>query len=328
MKPTRQNLPAQQKTDLVEYLQGLEPAFNAALTEQRMLWAKEFEYAKQALAKNDLLYKTASQEPFGLASFRAAIINVAACGITLNPIKKQAYLVPRGGLVCLDISYQGLIDLAVDAGSILWAEATPVYSNDNWKFRGVSEPPLHEYDPRNRGERLDFVYSLAKRHDGTFHVQVIDAAELAVIEKLSKAQSEDSPWKKWKLQMQLKTVIKRAAKWWPKVGDRFQAAVAMLNEQEGNAEPIMLDAPPTESHTLNALLEEEPEAAPVVDGLSVEDWILNAETREDFARTREMLRDLPPSAERVRLQSLWMYMRDEMAKHLAQTQAGVAETGA
>jgi recombination protein RecT len=38
---------------------------------------------------------------------------VAAIGITLNPASKLAYLVPRDGMVCLDISYMGLLHRAV-----------------------------------------------------------------------------------------------------------------------------------------------------------------------------------------------------------------------
>ncbi|EON5390422.1 recombinase RecT, partial [Escherichia coli] len=67
-----------------------------------LTWAKESQFAIQQFQKNDFLAKTAQAN---LPSARNAIINVAAIGITLNPSSKLAYLVPRGGAVCLDISY-------------------------------------------------------------------------------------------------------------------------------------------------------------------------------------------------------------------------------
>lgn len=309
--PTQQRRPAKppvQQVDFAQYLAAIEPDFNAAVTEQRIKWAKEFEYAKQAIAKNKLLRETAETN---LDSLRAAIINVAATGISLNPIKKQAFLVPRGNAVCLDVSYQGLIDLAVDAGSILWAEAKAVYSNDTvYKNRGVLEPPLHEYDPRNRGE-LELVYSLAKRHDGTYHVLEIGLEELEKIRAESMAKGKDGPWQKWFEQMCLKAVVKRASKWWARVGDRFHAAVQILNDQEGNADPIERDVTPTESETLNDLLAID--ESPMVDGMAIEDWILAASTKEEFERARDMVRDMPQGREQNRLKKLWITMLSEAA---------------
>ncbi|EOK6706430.1 recombinase RecT, partial [Escherichia coli] len=74
--------------------------------------------------KNDFLAKTAQAN---LPSARNAIINVAAIGITLNPSSKLAYLVPRGGAVCLDISYMGLLHLAQVTGAIQWGQCKLVY---------------------------------------------------------------------------------------------------------------------------------------------------------------------------------------------------------
>ncbi|TNP50108.1 recombinase RecT, partial [Escherichia coli] len=75
-----------------------------------------------------------------------AIINVAAIGITLNPASKLAYLVPRDGMVCLDISYMGLLHLAQSTGSIKWGQCKLVYSNDTYESNGLDSAPTHKYN--------------------------------------------------------------------------------------------------------------------------------------------------------------------------------------
>ncbi|EPS8032343.1 hypothetical protein ACVHWV_004580, partial [Escherichia coli] len=93
--------------DIVEFVKQQERFFCEALTEPTLTWAKESQFAIQQFQKNDFLAKTAQAN---LPSAQNAIINVAAIGITLNPSSKLAYLVPRGGAVCLDISYMGLLN--------------------------------------------------------------------------------------------------------------------------------------------------------------------------------------------------------------------------
>ena len=88
-------------------------------------------FAFQAVTRNDQLYRTAMANP---ASVRNAVINVAATGLSLNPALKFAYLVPRDNEVCLDISYMGLIKIATDTGSILWAKAEIVYEKDIFTY--------------------------------------------------------------------------------------------------------------------------------------------------------------------------------------------------
>ena len=94
---------------IIEFVKQQEPLFSGALTDQSVTWAKESQFAMQIFQKNDFLTKTAIGNP---VSAQNAIINVAAIGITLNPASKLAYLVPRDGMVCLDISYMGLLHLA------------------------------------------------------------------------------------------------------------------------------------------------------------------------------------------------------------------------
>lgn len=85
---------------LVDFVKQQEPLFIKAATDERMVWAKESQFAIQLFQNNDYLAKVAFQNQ---TSTQNAIINVAAIGISLNPAQKLAYLVPRKGAICLDI---------------------------------------------------------------------------------------------------------------------------------------------------------------------------------------------------------------------------------
>ncbi len=113
--------------NIVEFVQHQEPFFNdAAAADAAISWKKESQFAIQLFQANDYLAKTALANPI---SAQNAVINVAAIGVSLNPALKHAYLIPRGGRVCLDISYMGLLNLAIESGSIMWGQAVIVHEN-------------------------------------------------------------------------------------------------------------------------------------------------------------------------------------------------------
>ena len=113
-------------------------------------FAQECLFAKQQIMKNDYIYNVAQGAP---QSLEDAILNVSAIGVSLNPASSHAYLVPREGRICLDISYRGLVKLATDSGAIKWAKCELVYTNDRFVWKGPVEAPEHEADPfGDRGE--------------------------------------------------------------------------------------------------------------------------------------------------------------------------------
>lgn len=195
-------------------------------------FAKEAEFAVQILQGNSYSARIAMQNQQSLV---AAIRNVAAIGISLNPAAKHAYLVPRGGKICLDVGYLGLLHIATESGSILWAQCKIVYANDNYRSNGVDKAPTHEYSPftKSRGEPVG-AYCVAKTHDGSFLTEEMDIDSIHAIRARSESfkKGGTSPWGTDYGEMVRKTVIKRAYKYWPK-SDRMTAAVDMLNQQEG-----------------------------------------------------------------------------------------------
>lgn len=221
-------------SNIVEFVKQQELLFCGALTDQSVTWAKESQFAIQLFQKNDYLAKTALGNP---TSAQNAIINVAAIGITLNPASKLAYLVPRDGMVCLDISYMGLLHLAQATGSIKWGQCKLVYSNDTYESNGLDTAPTHKYNAfGDRGEVVGG-YCTVKTPDGDYLTEEMSLAEIKATEATSKAKN--GPWKNFWEEMARKTIVKRASKYWPRA-DRLDNAIHVINEDEGiHQEPVM-----------------------------------------------------------------------------------------
>ncbi|STS93447.1 RecT protein [Klebsiella grimontii] len=59
--------------------------------------------------------------------------------MSLNPAQKLAYLVPRKGAICLDISYMGLMHIAQQSGAIKWCQSAIVRKNDQFHREGLDK---------------------------------------------------------------------------------------------------------------------------------------------------------------------------------------------
>lgn len=227
--------------DVVTFVNRQVGLFTGAATDQSVTWAKESQFAIQAFQKNDFLAKTAMANP---TSAQNAIINVAAIGITLNPAAKLAYLVPRDGGVHLDISYMGLLHLAQVSGAIQWGQCKLVHANDTYESNGLDKAPTHKYNAF--GERGPVVggYCTVKTQQGDYLTDEMSLAEIKQVENTSKAKN--GPWKNWWEEMARKTIVKRAAKYWPRV-ERVDNAIHHLNDDEGiEMEPVMPHKPEAE----------------------------------------------------------------------------------
>lgn len=229
---------------IVEFVKQQEPLFCQALTEKSVTWAKESQFAIQLFQKNDFLAKTALSNP---TSAQNAIINVAAIGISLNPASKLAYLVPRDGMVCLDISYMGLLYIAQSAGVIKWGQCKLVYASDSYENLGLDKAPSHKYNPYAMPEDRGSViggYCTVKTADGDYLTEEMSLAEIEEIRKVSKAgTSPKGPWVNFWSEMARKTIVKRGYKYWPR-SDRLDNAIHAINEFEGiHTEPMMEHIP-------------------------------------------------------------------------------------
>lgn len=224
-------------------------AFDRVSAVKSITFEREAEFAIQIISKNDYAIKLAKSNRQSVID---AVTNLSAMGLTLNPARKQAYLVPRDGGICLDISYMGLVDLATDTGSVLWAHAEVVRENDVFKLNGIDQKPTHEFSPfsTDRGEAVG-AYVCAKTVSGDY---LTDAMSIADIERIRDATSgwkayksgkaKSSIWNDHADEMRKKTVVKRGSKMWPKSekSSRLQAAIEYLNNDGG--EGIINNAAP------------------------------------------------------------------------------------
>lgn len=217
---------------IVEIVMGARDAFQTLLADQSMVFEREASFALQALMRSDYTLKTAMSNRQSVVN---AVANIAAIGLSLNPAKKQAYLVPRDGAVHLDISYMGLMDLAMQSGSVRWAQADVVYKADEFRLHGFDRAPTHRHDPfaTDRGEIIG-VYVVVKTADGDYLTETMTIAEINGVRDRSSAwkQSKSGPWKTDFCEMAKKTVVKRAYKYWPKT-DRLDRAIHHLNTDGG-----------------------------------------------------------------------------------------------
>lgn len=224
-------------TTIQQDIYGTREPFQAALVDTSIHFDSEAGFALQQLAKNDFSLKTAMANRQSVVD---AVVNIAAIGVSLNPAKRQAYLVPRDNRICLDISYIGLVDMAVEGGAVQWAKAELVYEADQLTLRGIDLPPEHRRDPfaKDRGEVIG-VYCVAKLKNGDYLTETMSIDEVNAIRDRSASwkNGQKGPWKTDPGEMIKKTVLKRASKMWPK-SDRLASAINHLNElnDEGLAE--------------------------------------------------------------------------------------------
>lgn len=242
-------------SNIVQVAESLiEPArtpFLLALGEQDdqkayALFNREASFAAQALARNKFSMDIARSNPQSLIS---AIVNVAAIGISLNPAKKQAYLVPRKDgdavRICLDIGYMGLVDLATQSGAVRWVQSEVVREGDTFRRNGIDKAPTHEFDPFEEGRNTKAilgVYAVAKTSDGDFLTHVMGIEKVYDIRDRSEAwkaymqkKIKSCPWFSDEEEMVKKTCIKQAWKTWPRdeTDDRMDRAIHYLNTEGG-----------------------------------------------------------------------------------------------
>lgn len=168
-------------------------------------------------------------------SFFGAVIQCAQLGLEPGNALGHAYLLPYGKDVQLIIGYRGMIDLARRSGQIVSIDARAVYEGDKFECRLGLDPHI-EHKPdwanpnRTMGDKLQFVYAVAKLKDGGIQFDVMSRAEIEGIRARSKA-GNGGPWKTDYQAMALKTVVRRLFKFLP-VSIEIQTAVGLDERAE------------------------------------------------------------------------------------------------
>ena len=233
--------------DIVQTIDLAQERF-VKIAPKQMDYEAEKGFAIQLLTNNNYLSGVAEQHK---ASLLQPVTNVAAIGLSLNPAKKQAYLITRKvkngnqweNRIFLEPSYMGLCDLATMSGTIEWIQAAPVYSEDTYINKGPGSKPEHNYSAF--GDRGEFqgVYCIAKTSKGDYLVTEMDKAAVESIRDRSEAWKSfkagraktGGPWQSDFIEMAKKTVVRQAFKMWPKSEgmERLHEAINMSNQNEG-----------------------------------------------------------------------------------------------
>tara|TARA_R110000851_G_scaffold92259_3_gene201309 strand:- start:13710 stop:14777 length:1068 start_codon:yes stop_codon:yes gene_type:complete len=192
----------------------------------------EMLFASQMMMNNDYLLSTASRNPLSL---RSAFHQVAVCGLTLNPSRGLSYLVPRDNQIVLEISYRGMIRMAVDDAAIKDCIVELVYSKDSFTYHGKRTSPEHSFDPfAPKADRGEFrgVYVEALLPDGRLHIEVVTAENIYTAREASDLwkRKKKGPWLDHFGSMAKKAAIKVARKYWPQGSRRLDDAIQYLND--------------------------------------------------------------------------------------------------
>lgn len=210
-----------------------------SIMKDETVWNREAMFALQILRGSNTLQKCDPD------SIKNAVVNIALCGTTLNPALNLAYLVPRDGKCCLDLSYRGLAQIAMDSGSVKHIAPRLVYTFDHFEFyeedgdqhllHKPSMIPPAEFT-KGASEFWTFLlcgYVVTTLHDGSKLIsQPLPKWKLEKASKTSKTTSDKTPWRTHPDEMCLKTLVKHAYKLLPQT-DRMSNAVSIINEHEG-----------------------------------------------------------------------------------------------
>lgn len=158
-------------------------------------------------------------------SLISALLKSAECGLEPNTALGEAYLIPYGGKVQFQISYQGQITLAYRANEDLQVEARCVYENDDFEYEFGFEPKLkHVPAMTNRGEVV-WVYAIVRIKGRIASFEVMSRDDINRHRRqYSKART--SPWDTAWEEMAKKTVLKKALKYIPKSAEMATALEA------------------------------------------------------------------------------------------------------
>ena len=198
---------------------------------------KESMYAIQILQKNEYLQKSITEAP---ETLQGSIINVATCGLTLNPALQYAYLVPRrnnskGRVECiLDVSYRGLIHLLTLSGGVSNVYANIRYKGDDFDIELGTAPKI-VHKPKFESKEVLGVYAVAVLPNGTTQFDYLPKDEIDSIKMRSEmGKKETGSWKTDYGEMARKTVIKRLSKYLPKNNTMLRAMEAIHLDNENN----------------------------------------------------------------------------------------------
>lgn len=212
---------SQELTIITKEIKALESRMISLLPKE--VAQREISFALQHIAASPQLQKCSIQ------SLQSAVFNIANIGLSLNPISKQAYLVPKWDksaqcyVAKLEPSYVGLAKTLTDCGAVKSLRTQLVYRNDVFECDLALGTIKHNppgFD--NRGD-VTGCYSLAMLPDGQTMLEMMSLQEVYDIRQrsdsyVSEKTRQYSPWETSFGEMFRKSVIRRLYKYLPRTG--------------------------------------------------------------------------------------------------------------
>jgi len=198
----------------------------------------ELGFANQLFQSNPQLQKCTTE------SIVNAVVNVARTSITLNPVMRLAYLVPRGDKCVLDFSYMGMVAMLKDNNCIKTIDAKIVYEDEEFDY-DMSSSIIH-HKPNYAKSEIEHnqrvilgCYSRAVLPTNDVVYEFMPMWEIDKIKQSStNSNSKYSAWTTWRDEMIKKSVIKRHFKMLISLGNINNEKISAFMQIENENNPL------------------------------------------------------------------------------------------
>jgi recombination protein RecT len=188
-----------------------------------------------------LFQNSASLQKCDSQSILNAVVNVARTSITLNPVMRLAYLIPRKNKCVLEFSYMGLVAMLRDNGCIKSISAHIVYSDEEFDYDVAyntirHKPNFAKTENEHKSREKIGCYSRATLPNGEIVFEFMPMWEIDKVKRMSEGSSSQySAWNTWEDEMIKKSVIKRHFKMLISGNSNEALTTALQIENENNA---------------------------------------------------------------------------------------------
>jgi phage RecT family recombinase len=261
----------------------------------------ELAFALQTFQNNTRLQQCEPQSIFD------AIVNISRTNLSLNPITKLAYLIPRKNKCVLEISYVGLVKMLKDDGCIKHISAHLVYEDEEFNYDVPNNKITHnatypKSEEEHKSRIIKGVYTRAELPTSDIIFDFIPTWEIEKIKGVSSYTGKGSVWDVWKLEMYKKTAIKRSFKLL--IGNASSTLANVLAIEEDN-NPIKSTFSNSDKPRLKtAFLEEEVEENPFTafDDIPVKETKKSVEILVDKAleKVNDIIEEVKPKEKKAK----------------------------
>lgn len=195
----------------------------------------ELGFAMQLFQSNASLQRCEPQ------SILNAVVNVARTSITLNPVMRLAYLIPRKNKCVLEFSYMGLVAMLRDNNCIKSISAHIVYADEEFDYDVAyntikHKPSFAKTEQEHKTREKIGCYSRATLPNGEIVFEFMPMWEIDKVKRMSEGSSSQySAWNTWEDEMIKKSVIKRHFKMLISGNVNEALSTALQIENENNA---------------------------------------------------------------------------------------------